>query len=129
MAIGTSLPELIFEVAAIRNGEVAMAFGNILGSVVTNSTLILGLSVLFTPVVFVHPTDIPWSAILAYVLGFVCLVARVDKGTIEPSGGCCVSRELFDFCFGRVYLVSSSNISLSLFLRFVGDMLMVFSSR
>jgi cation:H+ antiporter len=50
IAVGTSLPELSFEIAAIRKKEVEMALGNILGSVVANSTLILGVTVLLSPI-------------------------------------------------------------------------------
>jgi cation:H+ antiporter len=50
VAVGTSLPELVFEIVAIRKGEVAMAFGNILGSVVTNSTLIIGVTLLISEI-------------------------------------------------------------------------------
>lgn len=49
VAVGTSLPELAFEVTAIAKREVQMAFGNILGSVVANSTGILGLIALVSP--------------------------------------------------------------------------------
>jgi cation:H+ antiporter len=50
VAIGTSLPELVLEITAIRREESSMAFGNILGSVVTNSTLILGVTVMLSEI-------------------------------------------------------------------------------
>lgn len=54
VAIGTSLPELVLEIGAIRRGEVQMALGNILGSIVANSTLILGVTVLISPIVLTN---------------------------------------------------------------------------
>jgi len=51
VAIGTSLPELAFQSRAVRKGQVAMALGNLMGSVVANSTLILGIVSLIRPVV------------------------------------------------------------------------------
>jgi cation:H+ antiporter len=42
IAIGTSLPELSVSLAAVKKGRVGLALGNILGSCITNLTLILG---------------------------------------------------------------------------------------
>lgn len=50
VAVGTSLPEFAFEIRAVRSGETAMVYGNLLGSVVANSTLILGLTALIHPI-------------------------------------------------------------------------------
>ncbi|MCH7952117.1 sodium:calcium antiporter [Patescibacteria group bacterium] len=50
VAIGTSLPEFVFGLKANRSGETAMVYGNLLGSVVANSTLILGITALIQPI-------------------------------------------------------------------------------
>ena len=50
VAIGTSLPELVFELKAIRRKETEMVFGDLLGSIVANGTLIIGLTSLISPV-------------------------------------------------------------------------------
>ncbi|OGD62968.1 hypothetical protein A2160_04355 [Candidatus Beckwithbacteria bacterium RBG_13_42_9] len=50
VAMGTTLPELSLEAAAIRKKQVSMVFGNLLGSLVVNSTLILGLTAMIQPV-------------------------------------------------------------------------------
>ncbi|MGB9911538.1 MAG: sodium:calcium antiporter [Microgenomates group bacterium] len=50
VALGTSLPELVFSVKAIRAHQPQMVFGNLLGSVVANATLILGLAVIISPI-------------------------------------------------------------------------------
>ena len=50
VAIGTSLPELSFEIQSMMKRQSGLAFGNILGSVVTNSTLILGVTSIITPI-------------------------------------------------------------------------------
>lgn len=49
VAIGTSLPELAFELRAVKSGDVGMVFGDLLGSVVANSTLIIGVTSLINP--------------------------------------------------------------------------------
>lgn len=50
VAVGTSLPELAFSIKAIRHHQPEMVFGNLLGSVVANATLILGLAVFISPI-------------------------------------------------------------------------------
>jgi cation:H+ antiporter len=50
VAIGTSLPELAFELKAIREKEPGMVFGDLLGSVVANGTLIIGITSLISPI-------------------------------------------------------------------------------
>ncbi|MBI4440714.1 sodium:calcium antiporter [Candidatus Woesearchaeota archaeon] len=50
VAIGTSLPELVFETMAAQQGHKAMALGDVIGSVVANSTLVLGISAIINPI-------------------------------------------------------------------------------
>lgn len=50
VAVGTSLPELAFEIKAIKERQPAMAFGDLLGSIVANATLIIGLTSLIAPI-------------------------------------------------------------------------------
>lgn len=50
IALGTTLPELIFTVRAGMMGHSEMAFGDIIGSVIANSTLILGVTAIIYPI-------------------------------------------------------------------------------
>jgi cation:H+ antiporter len=50
VSIGTTLPELIFGSGAILMKHKYMAFGDIIGSVVANTTLVLGVVALISPV-------------------------------------------------------------------------------
>lgn len=50
VGVGTSLPELSFEIAAVKKKEIGMVFGDLLGSVVANSTLVLGITALICPI-------------------------------------------------------------------------------
>lgn len=54
LALGTSLPETIFGIRSARMNHKAMAIGNQLGSVIINSTLILGLVALVHPIQIVN---------------------------------------------------------------------------
>ncbi len=50
IALGTSLPELIFETRAVLNKKGEMSLGDSMGSVICNSTLVLGVTALIYPI-------------------------------------------------------------------------------
>jgi len=49
VAVGTTLPELVFSIKALKGGQKEMFFGNLLGSIVANGTLVIGLVALISP--------------------------------------------------------------------------------
>lgn len=51
VALGTSLPEVVVGISAIRRKRVSLALGNVLGSSITNLTLVLGAAALFSPII------------------------------------------------------------------------------
>lgn len=51
VGFGTSAPELLVSVLAGRRGEIELAIGNVVGSNVSNVTLVLGATALVTPLV------------------------------------------------------------------------------
>ncbi len=69
IALGTNLPEITFGVKAITMGYKDMVLGNLLGAVVANSTLVLGITVL------IHPLVVP--NITPYLTGIVFIIAAV----------------------------------------------------
>lgn len=68
VSIGTSLPELTFEIKTVGRKEYLMAFGNIIGSTVTNSSLILGLVAFLNPVVLGETVSAYFVSVAAFVL-------------------------------------------------------------
>ena len=70
VAAGTSLPELASSVAAIANGKLSLALGNVIGSNVANILLILGVSGSIKPLTMggITPLDVWMVAISAVVL-------------------------------------------------------------
>lgn len=50
LAIGTSLPELAFSFRSLKNHESGMFFGNLLGSVIANSTIVIGITSVIHPI-------------------------------------------------------------------------------
>lgn len=51
VAFGSCLPEIAFGIKACRKKESGMLFGNLLGSLVSNLTLILGIAVMINPII------------------------------------------------------------------------------
>lgn len=49
LALGTCLPELIFSIKAVRKNHDELALGDILGTVITDATIILGIVALISP--------------------------------------------------------------------------------
>ena len=84
IAIGTSLPEFTTTLSAVRRGRVHLAIGGIIGSNLTNLTLVLGLVLLTSPSV-----DI---TILTEILPFLLVTTVVfwrflTRGGISKIGG------------------------------------------
>lgn len=70
VAVGTSLPELMFNLGAINHHHKSMAIGNIIGSNVVNATLVIGLAALIKPIEF--RANLGWVTGLEYL--FVVLL-------------------------------------------------------
>jgi len=51
VALGTTIPELTVEIQSVIRGVSGIAFGDILGSVVCNSSLVLGVSAALRPII------------------------------------------------------------------------------
>ncbi len=49
-ALGTVVPEIVLSFEAIKKREVGLVLGNLLGSIVTNATLVLGLTTVISPI-------------------------------------------------------------------------------
>lgn len=85
IALGTSLPEMVTSLAAMRKGESDIAIGNVVGSNIFNILFVLGLSSTIRPISF------PPMAFLDlwFVLGFsvVLIVFAYTKRTISKKEG------------------------------------------
>lgn len=72
VSIGTSLPELSFDIKAIRKNQVGMMLGDLFGSVVANSTLVLGIVAIMAPIEL--KTDISVYLLASAVFGVMFLL-------------------------------------------------------
>ena len=80
VAIGTSLPELALDVAAVRRGRIHLAIGDVIGSNLSNIALVLGIVLLVSPLT-VNLTIL--TEILPFLLIITLLLWRfLTKGGI-----------------------------------------------
>lgn len=70
LAMGTSLPELVFSLRSVEDRHPSMFFGNLLGSTIANSTLIIGVTSVITPIKIVAFSEYA-LAVGAFILAFI----------------------------------------------------------
>ena len=70
VAIGTSLPELIFGIRAAHQKHKDMILGGILGSVAVNSTAVLGVTALISPII-IKNSALFVSSIVALLIAYL----------------------------------------------------------
>lgn len=71
VGIGTSTPEMVVSFASAIKGNADIAVGNVLGSNIFNTLMILGITALFSPIALTSNNikkDIPFSLLAAFVL-------------------------------------------------------------
>jgi cation:H+ antiporter len=84
LAVGTDLPEIANSIAASVSGHGDVAIGDAVGSVVTQSTLVLGLLPLLAGTLLVPRRGIAWTGAFTVIgLGMVALLAS-DEGISRP---------------------------------------------
>lgn len=84
VAFGTSMPELVISAMASFSGSTGIALGNIIGSNISNTLLILGVCSLITPLLVKHTTiskEIPLS-----LLAVVAVFALANDAIIDGNG-------------------------------------------
>ena len=84
VAVGTSLPELASSIAAARKGEDDLAFGNIVGSNLFNTLLVVGIAAVIDPMERVSSSilyrDMPLMSVLTVLLFVFGLPVRKVDG-------------------------------------------------
>ena len=74
ISLGTSLPELVVSISAAMRGKVDMAIGNIIGSNMANTTVVLGAAALVNPMAINAPAylfDIATMIVATLLLVFI----------------------------------------------------------
>ena len=104
VALGTSLPELVISTGAAIKGSSGIALGNVRGSNIFNSMLILGVAALITPIRFnarMLSREIPFNLLASVVLVLLSgsmLVGGAQGEHITRYGG------LLLLCFLAVFI-------------------------
>ena len=84
VAIGTSLPELASSIAAARRGENDLAVGNVIGSNIFNTLVVVGLASVIAPIKAADPEvmsrDVPIMIALTLLLFFICIPFKKKNG-------------------------------------------------
>jgi cation:H+ antiporter len=112
LALGTSLPEFAFELRAMRSHETAMVFGDLLGSVVANSTLILGITAIIKPIILDGGFTPYLMATIAFVVVFSMFwIFTSTKQTLERWEGVLLLMVYLLFVYYEFSRMSGSSIS------------------
>ncbi|MCD4755362.1 MAG: calcium/sodium antiporter [Deltaproteobacteria bacterium] len=107
VSFGTSLPELMVNIIASRQGNSGIAIGNILGSNIANILLVLGVSAIISPIIIRKKTvwvEIPLSLLAVLILGVLgndALLYGVRSSVLTKSDGMVL---LFFFAVFMVYI-------------------------
>lgn len=84
VAVGTSLPELASSIAAARRGENDLAVGNVIGSNIFNTLVVVGIAAVITPIkamdAEVLSRDLPIMSALTLLLFFICIPFKKKNG-------------------------------------------------
>ena len=85
VAVGTSLPELVTSLTAAKKGETELAFGNVIGSNLVNTMLILSVSSL------IHPVSVNFASVcdlaILLILSALAFVFSLTAKTITRTEG------------------------------------------
>lgn len=83
VAIGTSLPEIVVDVTALRRGQADLAIGDIFGSSMVDATLALGIGPLVAPTLITAGLAVRGSLAAAAVIAIATiLLTRRERHTV-----------------------------------------------
>ena len=88
IAIGTSLPELITSIIAIRKGHADIGIGNIIGSNIYNILMIMGIGAVLGGVVVASDVYVDYAIMIIFSLS---LLIALKTGIINRAMGICLA--------------------------------------
>jgi len=87
VGLGTSFPELYFSIISARNGETRMILGDLLGSIIIPSTLVLGIVAILSPITIIGLTMFALARYFLVVAAlFFFIFVRTDKRVTKKEG-------------------------------------------
>jgi len=85
-AIGTCTPELFFSIKAVRSGHEELALGDLLGTIIIDATLLIGVTALIRPIAF-EPNFLLNLGVFMFVGGLLLLwFIKTDKVLTKREG-------------------------------------------
>ena len=111
VALGTSLPEFVISLGAAIRGNSGISLGNIIGSNIFNTLLILGVAALISPIRFsskMLSRELPFNLLASVALILVSgsmLVGGADNESITRYGG------MLLLCFLAIFIRYTFSIS------------------
>jgi len=81
VSLSTSLPELVFEIVALKKGKNSMVLGDLLGSISTNSGVIVGICSLINPITVLQ-ASVPFKTSIVFLVASAFLFVffiRTDR--------------------------------------------------
>ncbi len=82
VALGTSLPEVMVSISAVRQGKTDMAVGNIIGSNVFNTFAVLSIPSFFGTLEIstsILNFGLPFMVAITVLFGFICVTGRISR--------------------------------------------------
>lgn len=104
VAVGTTLPELLFSIGSVKEHHESMAVGDLLGTVLADATIVVGILALVHP--FSFPTKIVYSSgIFMVIASFLLFYFMRSERKISKKEG------LFLFLFWLSFVIAEFFIS------------------
>ena len=105
VSLGTTLPEFFFSLKAVKGNNDSLAIGDILGTVLADATIVVGLLALISPFSFPH--------IIIYVAGVFMVAAAFILFSFMRSGRAITGKEAFAlFIFWITFVLVESVVNL-----------------
>jgi len=86
LAIGTSLPELVVDIHALRAGHHGIAIGDIVGSCIVDSTLSIGIGQVFFPQAVTAELAVP-TVLYTLIVSIIVIITVAVRRKIDKKAG------------------------------------------
>jgi cation:H+ antiporter len=86
LAIGTSLPELVVDINALRCGHHSIAIGDIVGSCIVDSTLSIGIGQVFFPQTITAELAVP-TVLYTLTVSIIVIVIIAVRQKMDKKAG------------------------------------------
>jgi cation:H+ antiporter len=98
LSIGTSLPELVVDIHALRHGHHSIAIGDIVGSCIVDSTLSIGIGLFFFPQAVTAELAVP-TVLYTLVVSLIVFVVVAVRQKVDKKAGV-----FFIFLYAMAYV-------------------------